>query len=173
LNIEKPALFLNMTKSLEQMETLTRAAVREVFKSMASLEVADEAHSPIADGGGHVGASVGFVGDDTNGVVFLYMGAAFARRATGKMLGIPERELEGEETVNDAVGELANMIAGYVKTRLASSGRPCALTIPSIVRGRDLTVEGSAAVTRKVIAFRCDNQVFLTALSLKDSTTHN
>ena len=60
------------------------------------------------------------------------------------MLGISESEVDAGEMVTDAIGELSNMVAGYVKSRLCDSGLPCTLTIPSVVRGQELSVEGSA-----------------------------
>jgi CheY-specific phosphatase CheX len=42
--------------------------------------------------------------------------------------------------VNDALGELANMIVGGLKTNLVECGHPCVLTIRSI---------GSEAVTQE------------------------
>jgi chemotaxis protein CheX len=156
-----------MTKPIQELEELTRQAVHEVFQSMVSIEVTPEAPGLIADTEGEIVSSVGFVGEVTNGVIYLSAGVSFVRMATSKMLGIAEHEVDSNEMVNDAFGELTNMVAGYVKTRLSNNGRPCALTIPSIVRGQRLTVEGSAEVTRKIIGFRNGTHHFMAELLLK------
>ena len=143
--------------------------MREVFESMVSMNVTPEDPVPTEDAVGEMVASVGFVGETTNGVLYLYAGVSFIRSVTSQMLGIPEHEVDSDEMVNDAFGELTNMVAGFVKTRLANSnGGPCALTIPSIVRGKRLTVEGSADVTRKIMGFRNGTHHFMTELLLKD-----
>jgi len=158
-----------MNKPIQQLEELTRLAVREVFQSMVTMDVTPEDPTPIADAQGEIVGSVGFVGETTNGVIYLYAGVSFIRAATSQMLGISEQEVDNNEMVNDAFGELTNMVAGYVKTRLASNGGPCALTIPTIVRGQRLTVEGSATVTRKIIGFRNGDHHFMAELLLKDA----
>jgi len=152
---------------MQHLEEFTRQAVREVFQSMVSMDVIAEPPSPITDAEGQIVGSVGFVGD-INGVIYLYAGNSFARLATGKMLGISEAEVDNQEMVNDALGELTNMVAGCVKTRLVRDGRPCALTIPTIVRGQGLSVESPADVARKIIGFREGDHHFLAELLLKD-----
>lgn len=158
-----------MTNQLKQLEEITCQAVSEVFQSMVSIDVAVETPTPAVDGvGSGIVSSVGFVGEVTNGVVYLYAGANFAKEVTGRMLGIPQDEIDNDEMVNDAIGELSNMVAGCVKTRLSRDGRPCVLTIPTIVRGQRLSVEGAASVARRLIGFRCGDWHFLVELLLKD-----
>ena len=50
-----------------------------------------------------------------------------------------EFELQGagDEVVNDAIGELTNMVVGGFKNALCDAGYPCRLTIPSISAGRN------------------------------------
>jgi chemotaxis protein CheX len=86
------------------------------------------------------------------------------------MLGISEQEVDPGEMVTDAIGELSNMVAGYVKSRLCNGGSPCTLTIPSVVRGQELSVEGSARVIRRVIGFRNCKHHLLAEVLLKDSS---
>jgi chemotaxis protein CheX len=64
--------------------------------------------------------------------------------------------------VNDAIGELANMTVGHMKSRLSDRGMPCVLTIPSVVRGRQLSIEPVSSTERRLFVFRCnDNQLVL------------
>ena len=86
------------------------------------------------------------------------------------MLGITEAEVDSGEMVTDAIGELSNMVVGYVKSRLCNSGLPCVLTIPSVVRGQQLSIEGSAQCTRKMIGFRNCTHHLLAEVMLKIST---
>jgi chemotaxis protein CheX len=160
-----------MNKQMEQIDQLTREAVKEVFETMLSMEVNPEPPSPLMpDPAGDIIGSVGFVGEAT-GIIYLYAGMGFARIIAGRMLGIPEAEVDSGEMVTDAIGELSNMVVGYVKSRLCNSGLPCILTIPSVIRGQQLSVEGSAQVTRRAIGFRNCTHHLLAEVLLKESTT--
>jgi chemotaxis protein CheX len=68
---------------------------------------------------------------------------------TSLLLGIAEAELDTGEMVTDAIGELSNMVVGYVKSRLCDGGWHCVLTIPSVVRGQQLTIECSGTNDRE------------------------
>lgn len=98
---------------------------------------------------------VGFIGS-LNGVLYLYMREQLARDVTCQFLGLEPDELEEEpdETVNDALGEMANMIAGTFKNGLCDEGYNCRLTIPSILRGRQFSVETTSDVLRRIFNFK-------------------
>ena len=159
-----------MNKELEQIDSLVREGVREVFQGMLSMEINPEAPTPLSpDPDGQIIGSVGFIGDVT-GIIYLYAGIGFARVITAQLLGIPESEVDPGEMITYAIGELSNMVVGYVKSRLCNNGLPCTLTIPSVVRGQQLSVEGSPQVTRRVIGFRNCKYHLLAEVFLKDST---
>ena len=145
---------------IDTIEELTNEAVPEIFKQMLGLEIKREAPRSLdSDPTGQIISSVGFIGQ-ANGVIYLSAGLHFARVITGKMLGLPEAEVDPGDMVNDAVGELSNMVVGRVKSRLCDRGWSCKLTIPSIVRGQQLSVEGLPSVTRKVLGFaNCKNRL--------------
>jgi chemotaxis protein CheX len=100
--------------------------------------------------------SVGFVGD-CNGLVYLHFDLAFARACTCQLLGMTETELDaaGEEVTNDAIGELTNMTVGGFKNALCDAGHACKLTIPSILRGTNFSIEPISSVVRHVYRFDC------------------
>jgi chemotaxis protein CheX len=159
-----------MNEQIEQIDRLTREAIKEVFKSMLSMEMSAEPPSPLThDPAGQIIGSVGFIGEAT-GIIYLYAGIGFARVITGRLLDIAEAEVDPGEMVTDAMGELSNMVAGYVKSRLCNSGFICTLTIPSVVRGQQLSVEGSAQVTRRVIGFCNCKYHLLAEVLFKNST---
>ena len=142
---------------IEVMEELVREAVSEVFGTMLSIKtVPDKTLKLISNGDPHIASSVGFIGEVT-GVVFIYSRDEFARLITSRMLGMKPAEIEGDELVNDSMGELGNIVVGHIKSRLCDRGLSCVLTIPSIVRGSQFTIEPAASATRMVLGFRCDN----------------
>jgi chemotaxis protein CheX len=142
---------------IDELEELLKTAVGEVFRTMLNFDTRSIPFEvDTTSNEAHIAGSVGFIGVMT-GVVYIYSTAAFARTMTGKMLGMPEQEVEGDEMVNDAVGELANMIVGSLKSNLVERGLACVLTIPSIVRGSNFTIEATSSTTRRVLCFRCDD----------------
>jgi chemotaxis protein CheX len=160
-----------MNDQIEQIEKLTQTAVTRVFHSMVSMELTPELPVPLPPStAGQIIASVGFIGEAT-GVIYLYADVSFAVVIASRMLGIPEAEVDGEDMVNDAIGELSNMVVGYVKSHLQDGGLPCTLTIPSIVRGQHLSVEGSAQVSKRVIGFREGTRQLLAEILLKEPQT--
>ena len=112
--------------------------------------------------------SVGFIGD-ANGVVYVYVTEPFARTLASRMLGLAEAELDNHEMVNDVIGELSNMIVGAVKSRLCDSGVPCVLTIPSIVRGQNVSAEPALGSECRLLGVLCDTEPILLEILMKRS----
>jgi len=151
----------------EVIEGFTRHAVRDIFNKMLALEVADDEFSPLAaDPAGQIVGSVGFVGQAT-GIVYLYAGIGLASVVTGAMLGLTQAEVE-DDMINDAFGELNNMVAGSVKSQVCDRGWPCSLTIPSIVRGNGLRVETVPGARKTGFGFRTGRHRLLVEIAMKD-----
>ena len=148
------------------VEEFTRAAVRDVFNKMLRLEVKDDQAPALApESAGHIIGSVGFIGRAT-GIVYLSAGVGLARVVTGNMLGITETEMD-DGMINDAFGELSNMVVGSVKSRLSDSGWPCVLTIPSIVRVNGMQIESAADAKRGFFAFRTAERQLIIEIAVK------
>lgn len=103
------------------------------------------------------------------GVICLYASVSFAKVITSRMLDLPLEKVDANEMVNDTLGELANMVVGYVKSHLCDGGLPCTMTIPSIVRGQQLSVEASAQIGRKVVGFTTGQHVLRAEVLLKQT----
>lgn len=139
---------------IDDLEELVKAAVVEVFATMIGLQVQPEApDSPAVTEGSTIAGAVGFIGRLT-GVVYIYASVPFASRLTEKLLGLNPGEIDGDEMVNDAMGELANMVVGHLKSRLSDRGHSCVMTIPSIVRGTNFNIEPVSTTIRRVCSFR-------------------
>jgi chemotaxis protein CheX len=140
-------------------------AVTDVFKTMLGRAptfcsqgetintralLVSEPHRP------QVVGTVGFVGE-TNGLIYLHLDLGFARVCTRQLLGVSELELEamGDEAINDAIGELTNMTVGSFKNGLCDAGYPCKLTIPSILRGTNFSIEPISSAVRHIYHFDC------------------
>jgi len=159
-------------------ENITRA-VSEVFKTMLGREaelcvLTDQTSCwpPIpVDGQNSIPQIVGTVGflGDANGLIYLYLDVPFARIATCQMLGMTEEEIDeaGDEVINDAIGELTNMTVGSFKNGLSDAGFPCRLTIPTILRGSNFSIEPIAEVQRYIYKFQSAGQSIVTDILLK------
>ncbi|TVR51781.1 MAG: chemotaxis protein CheX [Puniceicoccaceae bacterium] len=125
-------------------------------------------HLPLDPNSALVVGTVGFLGS-VDGVIYIYMNEPLALTLTCTILGLEPADLDGEmhETVNDAVGELTNMITGTFKNMLCDQGFNCKLTIPSILRGSRLTIEPIAAAIRRLFQFETQGQALIVDLLLK------
>lgn len=112
--------------------------------------------------------NVGF-GGDANGIVYLCMSDDFALFAVSTILGMSRAEVEfhGPDVLKDAIGELTNMTVGGFKNALCDVGFPCKLTLPTIVRGNNLTVAALKGTARHVFRFTCATHVLVADLQLK------
>jgi chemotaxis protein CheX len=161
-------------------DTITKA-VEDVFKTMFGLSasLADEPQIAIADTndeeertilieGQLVVGTVGFIGE-LSGLIYLYLSADFANELASHILGMSVLELEeaGDEVVNDAVGELTNMTVGTFKNQLCDHGFPCKLTIPSILRGSNFSIEPITSATRRIYRFHVGKHVLVADLLMK------
>jgi chemotaxis protein CheX len=112
--------------------------------------------------------TVGFLGD-INGLIYLYFEDSFAKACTGHMLGMSPAEVTeaGDEVINDAIGEITNMTVGSFKNGLSDQGYPCKLTIPSILRGSNFSIEPISDSLRFIYAFDTDGQRLVADIILK------
>ena len=152
-------------------------AVTDVFKTMVGrvpVAAAAPAGSPgrnvpvIDPNRPQVVGTVGFIGD-ANGLIYLHFDLGFARLCTCDLLGMTEAELEegGDEPINDAIGELTNMTVGGFKNALSDAGYPCKLTIPSILRGTNFSIEPIGSAARYVFYFDCGEHRVVADILLK------
>jgi chemotaxis protein CheX len=112
--------------------------------------------------------SVGFFGE-LNGVIYLCFEEVFARLCTGNMLGLDAAELlaTGEEPVNDAIGEITNMVVGAFKNGLCDAGFPCKLTIPTVLRGSNVSIGPISSVRRHTFGFESAGHLIVADILMK------
>ena len=111
-------------------------------------------------------SNIGF-GGQVFGYVYVYMKPETATYLAGRMLGLQDGMESDYEIDNDAVGEFTNITIGGFKNQLAYMGYPCALTIPSILRGRGISVETVSGCTRGLYHFKTRGQSILAVSIIK------
>jgi chemotaxis protein CheX len=155
----------------EYLEGLLQSAITGIFSTMLNLDVQLEAPgTALADGELHVAGAVGLTGN-LNGIIYFYSSATFAHQLTNFLLRAPAEQGQTDEMVNDTVGELTNMVAGHVRSCLSDRGFACAITIPTVVRGRDFSIESVSGAERRTLCMRCNGNLVRVVLLIKPTTS--
>lgn len=135
---------------MELVKYLTDATL-EVFASMIFIDIAAE---PAADSmppiEPNVSSLIGLAGD-LKGILAVHCPAAVALGVTTAMLGMEVTAL-GED-VKDAIGEIANMVAGGLKVSLAAVDKKVELALPTTVIGKAIRTSGLSGATRAMVPF--------------------
>lgn len=118
--------------------------VPEVFLTMAGLKATpgsgdENPHRPATLNG--VTGAVSLSGK-ASGIVYTGFSQSLAHAVTVRMLG---GDSPLAEEVSDVVGEFTNMITGNLKSQLCDAGYPCQLSIPTVMRGVEISVVAQSA----------------------------
>ena len=121
-----------MTKD---MFSIFLRAGHNTFSTMlrAPLTFGEPSPNPLPDAVYDISGIIGLTGDITGSVV-ISMRWETAENCVKAFTGA---ESTPDDDVCDAIGELANMIAGSAKSQL--DGKNISISCPSVVRGKDLT----------------------------------
>jgi flagellar motor switch protein FliN len=117
------------------------ATLIETFDTMMSmaLETVDDIDPTDLTENRMVGAI--HFGGEVAGVMSFHLTEAFARTVAAAMLGIEDDELQGMTEIKDVIGELANIVAGNLKTEFLDAGLTCIISTPSITAGSDFKID--------------------------------
>lgn len=138
----------------------------EIFSTMVMMEVSVQGDItddllPLQNS---ITGVIGLAGT-YKGVLAIHCPNEVAMAITGSFLGMDVEEIN--EDVEDAVGEIANMLGGSVKSILSENGRDIDLSLPSIIRGESYEFQPTREVDRVVIPFECDAGKFAVELELE------
>ena len=137
---------------MPSIEQYIADATLEVFAAMIFVDITPGA--PLYDKDDKVESNltsmIGLAGD-LRGVLAVHCPEMTARGIAGAMLGMEIEELD--EDVKDAIGEIANMVAGSLKTALAGEGKDTELAIPTTVIGKSIRTTGLAGGSRFLVPF--------------------
>jgi chemotaxis protein CheX len=114
------------------IETLDlNAAVVGVFESMLALPIAVADEFADAEAGSAAVTGVISISGDWNGAVIVTVPNELARQVAAAMFALDADALT-EAEIQDAVGELSNMVGGATKTMLGGSS---SISLPSVTEG--------------------------------------
>jgi chemotaxis protein CheX len=103
-----------------------------------------------------VAGTVAFDGSLT-GYVFVVTSRQAARTITASLLETEPGPVDGQ--LKDAMGEVANMVTGSLRTRMAKPGDAWATKTPVTAVGHDLRVEPSAGARHIAQSYLIGNEV--------------
>jgi chemotaxis protein CheX len=114
----------------EEWQPLLELATREVFELMLDCKV--QSGQEPQHFHGELTAMVGLAGQ-LCGLVSLRCTAKSAALMASRMLGTEIRP--ADKQMFDAVGEIANMVAGNFKNKLTGIADKCMLSVPTVISG--------------------------------------
>ena len=164
----KPETLSALNTTEERLARVLTKDVQEIFSSMVGVE--DIMYlPPQLDLTSHfkdcLTAMVGLAGS-YSGLVSIHVPWPLAISFTSQMLGMEATEIDDD--VNDAMGEIANMIAGSFKQHLSKGGSDIQLSTPSVVNGSDYTVTSGSNIENITLKLATDEEWFIVSLSLED-----
>jgi len=140
--------------------------VKNVFASMVGMDhllhlpLAVDPASAFSD---CVSALVGLAGT-YNGLVSQHVPSPLAKKLAGQML---ETADPSEEEVEDALGELANIIAGAFKSHISAGSLDIRLSTPSVVSGKQYVIHVAKKPDVMTLLFDSEDEWFMAALALE------
>lgn len=135
-----------------ELEKFLVDATLEVFASMIFIDIEPQAATDesVAAFSPNITSLIGLAGD-LKGILAIHCPENEALAITGAMLGMEVEEL-GEDA-KDAIGEIANMVAGGLKESLAGEEKKIELAIPTTVIGQSIRTAGLSGASRIMIPF--------------------
>jgi chemotaxis protein CheX len=144
----------------------------EVIKKMAFLEPRPGKvylkETKIAHG--DVSGIIGITGDAIGSLAISFNEACICH-IVNSMLG--ESYKEANQDVFDGVGEITNMISGVARTHMEKDGMVVYAAIPSVVYGKDHTINHILNAPSIVIPFVTDGGSFVVDVCIKKTEEHS
>jgi chemotaxis protein CheX len=150
----------------DEMARYVIDATKEIFSTMVMLDIEDcfPLTESVTKFHCSITGMVGLVGT-YSGILSLHCPQTLAMKITSNMLGMDVDEV-GED-VNDALGEIANMLGGHVKMVLSKGGLDMNISIPTVIAGEDYTINSMSESDCVVVPFTTEGDRFLVGLKLK------
>ena len=141
-------------------------SVKEIFTTMVMMDVTAGGEIPLEriplmDS---ISGIIGLAGTH-KGVLAIHLPHHVAKAITSSFLGMDVDEINSD--VEDAVGELANMLGGNVKSILSENGRDINLSMPTTISGKQYDFQSKKDAESLVIPCRCDAGEFIIELQLE------
>ena len=142
----------------ESVEQAIRAATEEVFATMLGAAI-DFDESAKSDPEGGMMALVGLTGSWSGAGTLSCSPALGTQAASAMFMSEPPPDPNAiNDEVLDAVAELTNMVVGNIKNTLEGTLGPMAISIPSVIYGRNFHFRSLTGKVIASVAFRWNAQ---------------
>lgn len=133
---------------------------KEVFETMIFMEMEQTAEEmPDIDSNSILG-SITFKGN-IEGMLSIYCSADCAKSIAANMLGMDIDDGISQDDINDAIGEVANMVMGSLKSRIQDTIPNIDVSIPSVVTGQKLQCTMSDSLNNAVVNVCLEEEHFV------------
>jgi chemotaxis protein CheX len=137
------------------------ASTANIWFSTLEMDVRRaESAIPLRQGGEPMATGCVNIYGGWEGVLVIDCPTSLARAAAGRMLSVPAAEIAPAD-LQDAVGELTNIIAGNIKNDFPGE---CRLSLPVVTEGSDYTVHVGSGRLFCEVYLVCENQPIHVAL---------
>lgn len=160
----KPEILTALNTTQDALVTNLIEDIRSVFSTMMGLELVQlpQEVNPLTHFNDCISAMVGLAGT-YNGLVSIHQPVSLGTRLASVML---DMELQPEDRdVLDALGEVANMVAGNFKQHLSRGGQDIQLSTPSVATGRDYFISCREAGSLNLL-FDLDKEWLMVSVTL-------
>ncbi len=132
---------------------------QEVFSTMlmVDLESGEVIENQRAEIQSNLTSMIG-LGGGLRGLLAVHCPASVAKAITSGFLGMDVDDLD--EDVKDAIGEIANMVAGNLKISYAKFDINVELAIPTSIVGQSFHVSGISDANRIIVPFKMNDDTF-------------
>ncbi len=152
---------------MELSESIISSTI-EIFESMLMMDAkaGDPLDEEVKTFRCSVSGIVGLAGTH-KGMLSIHIPETVAMAITASFIGMDVDEIN--EDVKDAIGELANMLAGSIKSALSENGKDIQISIPSAIHGQEYSIECLAESDWVIVPFQIPPGEFLVELQLKST----
>jgi chemotaxis protein CheX len=133
------------------------SSVEEVFRLMLGVNCQRDLGPMPAAEPESVTAVVGF-GGMLSGACVFHSGGTAAMKIAAHMTGMEFTEVD--DTVQDGIGEVCNMLAGAWKGKVPGLAANCGLSIPTVITGRDYNLHVQAPEFQLHAIYKFDDTFF-------------
>jgi chemotaxis protein CheX len=158
----------------DQVIDAMKVSVQQAFETMAFMKVECDGLTPKTKGAprGALSGSIGLTGRATaadiplrGNIALVFPNMDLAKVVFRSMMMMePGSEVNVDE-IKDAVGELANMVAGGAKSQLQDNGFDIGLGLPTVVVGENHYLEVPADTVSFVVPVKAEAGTFFLTLS--------
>ena len=138
----------------------------EIFTGMVMMEIS-VIGEPMLKLGPLKESITGMIGlaGTHKGVLAVHFPKLLALDVTSRFLGMEVEEINLD--VQDAIGEIANMLGGNLKTILSGQGKDIQLSLPSTIYGDEYTFTSQDDVDQVLLSFQAPLGVFYVEVELE------